>query len=121
MTVLDTISTQDASESLGTALATGVVPTPPSVASPYYDETLPSGTPVQILRRGTGKHLILAERMAKPGTAFGTMPWYLCLVAVKVRVNGRDVTVEEVEEMDDLDVVFLVGKVLGKGPSAVVT
>ena len=38
------------SETLGTALATGVVPTPPTVASPYYDVTLPSGLKAEVLR-----------------------------------------------------------------------
>ena len=52
--------------------------------------------------------------MCKTGAVTGSMPWQLALIAVKARVNGRDLTVEEVEELDDLDILFLVGHVLGK-------
>jgi hypothetical protein len=58
--------------------------------------------------------------MCKPGTVTGSVAWQLAMIAVKARVNGADLTVEQVEELDDLDILFLVGHVLGKGASVAV-
>lgn len=79
-----------------------------------YEVELPSGRKAQVLRHGKGKHLELAERMLPQSTVPGSMKWNMAYIAVKCLVDGNPVTYEDVEEMADLDVLRLVGEVLGK-------
>jgi hypothetical protein len=106
-------------ETLASSLAAGVVPAPDAVAvdARYNDVTLPSGRRAQVLKHGTGKHLVLAERLAPEGTRTGTAPWQMAMVAVKCRIEGNDLTYEQVLEQNDLDLLVLVAHVLGNGSS----
>lgn len=80
----------------------GPVPVPPD----RFEVSLPSGAKAQILRRGKGKHISLASRMAG---GEGGMPLIFGMIAVKAQYEGRDLTIEDVEELPDLDVLELIG------------
>lgn len=97
-----------------TALSSGVL-VPESVTVTRYSTTLPSGATAQVMRQGTGKHLVLAERMCPRGTLPGSMTWNMAMIAVKCEVNGRALTLEDVEALPDLDVLALIAHALGKG------
>jgi len=102
-----------------TALASAVVTAPPAVAEEarYCVTTLPSGRLAQVLKRGTGRHLVLAERMAPKGSTLGSAPWQLALIAVKCRVGGQDLTYEDVLDLADTDILHLMAHSLGNGTS----
>jgi hypothetical protein len=85
--------------------------TAPIAAEPERLEVkLPSGARASVLSKGKGKHVRMAFRMA-PGGDQGALMF--AMIAVKVRVNGKPLTVEDVDELDDEDVLFLLGKVMG--------
>lgn len=71
-----------------------------------FEVKLPSGAKAQVLKRGKGKHVSLASRMA--GGQAG-IPFIFAMIAVKVQYEGRDLTVEDVEELPDHDVLELIG------------
>lgn len=81
-----------------------------------YELELPSGRKAQILRRGTGKHVERASRMAGDGA--GSIALSMAMVAVKAKVDGRDLTLEDVRELEDVDVLRLIGAVMGKAPDS---
>ncbi len=102
-----------------TALSSGVVPpTGEPLADQRFELELPSGARAQVLRHGKGRHLVRAERMCPPGTNIGSMTWTLAVIAVKAMVDGKSLTLEDVEDLPDLDVLALTAAVLGKEPSA---
>lgn len=101
-----------------TALSSGAVNAPEATTTELdrFEVTLPvSGKVASILRRGNGKLLLKAERLTGPGVAVGSMTWAMAMIAIKARIDGRDLTVEDVEDLDETDILFLMGEVLGKG------
>lgn len=79
-----------------------------------YELELPSGSKAQILRRGKGRHIELAARML--GQQPTQMQLSMAMVAVKAQVDGRALTFEDVQELEDFDVFALIGAVMGKAP-----
>jgi hypothetical protein len=75
------------------------------------EHTLTSGVKVQVLTHGKGKHLRQASRIAGPGT--DQMTFSMAMVAVKALVEGKAVTLEDLLEMDDNDVLEMIGIVMG--------
>lgn len=76
-----------------------------------YEVTLPSGRVASILARGKGKHVRHASRLA--GSGASEIALTLAMIAVKCLVDGKPLTVEDVDELDDSDVWVLMGKVMG--------
>lgn len=76
--------------------------------------TLPSGR-AAVIRPGKGRDVKRAFQMAGPdggntGVLFG-------MIAVKVTLDGRPLTIEDVDDLLDADVFVLLGEVMGKGLS----
>lgn len=87
---------------------------PPGLNSPNerYEVVLKDGTTcAQILRKGKGKHLRQAARIAGQGA--DQMTFSMAMVAVKALVNREEVTLEQLLEMDDGLVLELIGYVMG--------
>lgn len=84
-----------------TSIATAMQPDPDR-----FEVTLPSGAKAQILKRGKGKHISLASRMAG---GEGGMKLIFGMIAVKALYNGRPLTIEDVEDLPDIDVLELIG------------
>lgn len=97
------------------ASAGGSPPSPPDPPKPPGQErreiVLPSGTKAQVLVNGKGKHLRQASRMAGPGTDQMTFSMAMC--AVKALIEGQPITLEDLYEMSDEDVLSLIGDVMG--------
>lgn len=74
---------------------------------------LPSGRKATI-RKGKGRDLIQAARMA--GSNDGIRLTY-GIIAVLTLIDGRPIVVEDVEGMDLMDVMTLMGDVMGNGAS----
>jgi hypothetical protein len=70
-----------------------------------------SGLKAQILIKGKGKHLRQASRMA--GNTPDQMTFSMAMVAVKALIEGKAVVLEDLLEMDDTDVLELIGAVMG--------
>lgn len=100
-----------------TALSAGAVSAPESTTTALdrFEATLPSGKVASILSRGTGKTLQKAERLTGHGVPTGSMTWVLAMIAVKVRIDGEDLTIEDAEELDDADILVLMQHLTGKG------
>jgi len=79
------------------------------------DVPLPSGKKASI-RRGKGRDLVLASRMAGGGT--DTIRLTYGIIAVLTRIDGKPITIEDVDEMDLPDVMKLMGEVVGNGGSS---
>ncbi len=93
-----------------------VVPVPATSSPDRYEVTLPSGAKAHILKKARGKHVVLAHRMS--GNE-GGIKFVFGLIAVKATVDGRALTIEDVEEqLEDLDVMYLMAAVQGKDPSS---
>lgn len=76
-------------------------------------KTLPSGA-VATIRAAKGRDLIQAARMA--GSNDGIRLTF-GIIAVLTRINGRPIVVEDIEEMNLMDVMTLMGEVQGNGVS----
>lgn len=89
----------------------------PACPADRYRVELPSGGYADILKRMIGKHQKLALQMiGRDSTSFP-----FALTAVVCRVNGSDVTLEDVLEMDYEDCMVLQEETsgrLGKGRSS---
>lgn len=93
-----------------TSLGAGVIPLEPG-RTRY---TLPSGR-IADARPGKGKDLRLAARMV--GEVNEPIYYEFALVAIKVLVDGRPITLEDLEEMSDTDAAELLGIARGKALS----
>lgn len=88
----------------------------PGCPAERYEVSLPSGRIAWVLRKGKGKHIQAAARMAGPNAEQMTLS--MGIIAAKALIDGQPVTVEDVLEMDDGDVWKLLGAVMGKGGSS---
>lgn len=79
-----------------------------------YELELPSGRKATVLKKANGRHIERASRMAGDGA--GAMRLSMSMVAVKAQVDGKDLTLEDVLELEDHDVFALIGAVMGKAP-----
>lgn len=89
-----------------------VVPVPASVDPDRYALTLPSGAVAHILKRSTGKHVRLINRMlVGRNPADMRTEMLFASIAVKVVYDGRSLTPEDVEQLPEADVWTLIGRV----------
>jgi len=75
---------------------------------------LPSGA-VATIRPGKGKDIRLA--LMAVGTPFDTGRYRFALLARKVKIDGKQLTMEEVDELPEGDVETLMVEVNGERPS----
>lgn len=93
------------------ALGAGVVPVPPG----RVRYTLSSGTVCDV-KPGKGKDLRLAGRMVPEGSKDPVL-YEFALIAVRCQLDGRELTLEDVDELDMHDAAELLAIVRGKVPS----
>ena len=93
-----------------TALSSGVV-----VADDREEIELPSGAKAQILKHWYGKHIRLASRIAGHNAIPGDYAFGCAVIAVRAKVNGTPIAVEDLEGMWADDVQTLWGYCMGKG------
>lgn len=108
-TATDMLNAAQPVPSLGAA-----VPIPPSADPDRCEVTLPSGAKASILIKAKGKHVMLAHRMSNNE---GGVRFIFAMIAVKAIIDGRALTIEQIEEeVCDLDVLELMAIVQGKTP-----
>lgn len=71
---------------------------------------------VATIGRATGRHLIRASVVSGGENQFAMMMGVVSQVAV---IDGKPLVYEELQDMDAIDVLLLVGTVLGNAPSLV--
>ena len=77
--------------------------------------TLPSGR-VAAIRKGKGRDLLQAARMA--GGAGDGMKLTMAIIAMLTTIDGRAMVIEDVEDLDLIDVMKLMGEVVGNATSS---
>jgi hypothetical protein len=107
---------------VGATVLASAVPGPgepaatPGCPADRYEVKLPSGRIAYVLRKGKGRHIQAAARMA--GMNADQMSLSMAMIAVKVLLDGQALTFEDVLELDDADVWPLLGHAMGKGDSS---
>jgi hypothetical protein len=79
--------------------------------------TLPSGK-AAVVRRGTGDTIMRSARLVGAEDRGNPMALAMAHLAVKLTLDGRHLTYEEVLELDEDDVYALLGMTQGKGPTS---
>ncbi len=79
---------------------------------------LPSGAQVSILAKLKGKHLKAARRAASAGDGIDEENVLHALIAQAAVIDGKAITMEDVDEMDLDDVLYLRAFVSGNDPSS---
>lgn len=90
-----------------TALGAGLIP-----LAPGRDRYTLSTGKVADVRKGKGRDLRLAARMA--GDDSEPIAYEFALVAIKALINGQPVTIEDIDELSDVEASELLGICRGK-------